>query len=125
MVFFHTNRAAIPDAYRLFHTPEEAAAFRPDALAGALDRYFNSLNLIGHTLRRNPEVRIGIIGCTSGTGPEADNLALAQARAETVREYLHRIWAIAPQRMRIEARNLPEAPSAPDTRPGRLESQRV
>ncbi|MCU0540118.1 MAG: OmpA family protein, partial [Desulfobacterales bacterium] len=59
------------------------------------------------------------------TGPEADNLALAQARAETVREYLHRIWAIAPQRMRIEARNLPEAPSAPDTRPGRLENQRV
>ncbi len=125
MVFFHTNRAELPDAYRLFSTPEEAAGFRPDDLTGALNRYFNILNFLGHTLREDPEVRIGIIGCTSDTGPERDNLELALNRAAAVKAYLRRVWDIAPERMRIEARNLPEDPSASDTRAGRLENQRV
>ncbi len=125
MVFFHTNRPEIPEAYRLLTSPQAAAAFRPDAVTGALSRHFNILNFVGHTLREDPEVRIGIIGSTSDTGPERDSLTLAQGRAEAVRDYLRRIWAIGPERMRIEARNLPEGPSSSGSRAGRLENQRV
>ncbi|MCU0558659.1 MAG: OmpA family protein [Desulfobacterales bacterium] len=125
MVFFHTHRDQLPEAYALLGSPAAADAFRPDDLKGALERYFNVLNIIGKTLREAPGSRIGIIGCTSDTGPEKNNLALAQGRAEAVKTYLERIWGIAPERMRVEARGLPADPSPSDTRAGRLENQRV
>ncbi len=125
MVFFHTNRMQLPEAYARLNSPAEVDAFRPETLAGDLNRYFHILNFIGKTLREAPDVRLGIIGCTSGTGPEKNNLALSQGRAESVKNYLHHSWGIAADRMRIESRNLPADPSPSDTREGRLENQRV
>ncbi len=125
MVFFHTNRMQLPEAYARLNSPAEAEAFRPETLAGDLKRYFNILNFIGKTLREAPEVRLQIIGCNSDTGPEKNNLALSRGRAESVKNYLHGIWGIAAERMRIESRNLPADPSPSDTREGRLENQRV
>lgn len=125
MVYFHTDRAQLPEAYALLGSPAEADAFRPEDLTGALNRYFNILNTIGKTLREAPDVRIGIIGCTSDTGPEKNNLTLSQGRAEAVKAYLQRIWGIAPERMLVEARSLPADPSPSAAREGRLENQRV
>jgi outer membrane protein OmpA-like peptidoglycan-associated protein len=125
MVFFHTHRAELPPAYALLGSPAEAHTFEPEAPTGALNRYFNILNAIGKTLREAPDVRLGIIGCTSDTGPEKNNLTLSQGRAEAVKAYLQRIWGIAPERMLIEARSLPADPSPSGTREGRLENQRV
>jgi outer membrane protein OmpA-like peptidoglycan-associated protein len=125
MVFFHTDRSEIPEKYIQFKTSAEADAFRPDASTGALERYFNVLNFVGRALRDAPEMRIGIVGCNAGVGPEKDHLALSRRRAEAVRDYLQRIWGIAAARMPIEARNLPEEPSFSETRNGRLENQRV
>lgn len=125
MVFFHTNRMQLPEVYARLNSPAEAEAFRPETLAGDLKRYFNILNFIGKTLRKAPEVRLGIIGCNSDTGPEKNNLALSQGRAESVKNYLHGVWGIAAERMRIESRNLPADPSPSNTREGRLENQRV
>ena len=125
MVYFYTDSAQLPEAYARLGSPAEADAFRLEDLTGALNRYFNILNSIGHTLRAAPDTRLGIIGCTSDIGPEKNNLALAQGRAETVKTYLQRIWNIAPERMLVEARGLPADPSPAGTREGRLENQRV
>jgi len=125
MVFFPTGKSEIPNAYVQFKTSAEADAFKPDRLSGASARYFNIFNFVGQALRDLPDARIGIVGCTSGYGPEKDNLALSQDRAEAVREYLRRIWGIDAARMLIEARHLPAEPSPDSTREGRLENQRV
>ncbi len=125
MVFFHTDRSEIPDKYVQYKTRSEAQAFQPGALKDALSRYFNVLNFVGLALREAPEARVGIVGCNSDSGPERNNLALSRRRAEAVRDYLQRTWGIAPARMPIEARNLPEEPSFSETRNGRIENQRV
>ncbi|MGE5258872.1 MAG: OmpA family protein, partial [Hyphomicrobiales bacterium] len=125
MVFFPTNSSEIPERYRRFKTAADTAAFQPATLTSALDRYFNILNFVGKALRDNPEVQIGIIGCNSDMGPEKDNFALSQRRAEAVKAYLESIWSIDAARLLIEARNLPAEPSSSDTRVGRLENQRV
>ncbi len=125
MVFFPTGKSEIPNPYVQFKTSPEADAFKPDRLSGVSARYFNILNFVGKALRDLPDARIGIVGCTSDYGPEKDNLALSQGRADAVKEYLRRIWGINAARMLIEARNLPAEPSPGGTRDGRLENQRV
>jgi outer membrane protein OmpA-like peptidoglycan-associated protein len=125
MLFFATGQKAISERYVQFKSPAEADAFQPRDLTGFSGRYLNILNFIGKALRDQPDERIGIVGCTSGYGPEQDNLGLAQGRAEAVRDYLQRIWGIHPTRMLVEARHLPAEPSAGDTRDGRIENQRV
>ena len=125
MVFFSTGKSEIPNPYAQFQTSAEADAFRPDRLSGVSARYFNILNFVGKALRDLPDARIGIVGCTSDYGPEKDNLALSQERADAVKEYLRRIWGINAARMLIEARHLPAEPSPGGTRDGRIENQRV
>jgi outer membrane protein OmpA-like peptidoglycan-associated protein len=125
MVFFPTGRSEIPSQYVQFKTGTEADAFKPAGPAGVSARYFNILNFVGKALRDLPDARIGIVGCVSDYGPEKDNLALSQDRAEAVKEYLRRIWGIDAARMLIEARQLPAEPSPDATRDGRLENQRV
>jgi outer membrane protein OmpA-like peptidoglycan-associated protein len=125
MVFFSTGRSEIPDRYALFKDSAQAEAFEPAGLSGALNRYLNILNMVGHGLRHDPAALVDIVGCTSDTGVEKDRLALSQRRAETVKDYLQKIWGIAADRMLIEARHLPAAPSDSQSPAGRLENQRV
>jgi outer membrane protein OmpA-like peptidoglycan-associated protein len=128
MVFFPTGQSLIPDPYGQFKNKAEADAFQagyPAAKVSFLQRYFNILNFVGKALRDVPEARIGIVGCTSEYGPEKDNLALSQARADAVKNYLQRIWGIDAACMLIEARNLPAEPSLEESPEGRRENQRV
>jgi hypothetical protein len=125
MVFFFTGRSEIPDRYVLFNDSAQADAFEPTVLSGALNRYLNLLNVVGYGLRHDPAAKIDIVGCTSETGVEQDELALSQRRAEAVKDYLQKIWGIAADRMLIEARHLPGAPSNSESPAGRLENQRV
>ena len=125
MVFFFTGRSEIPDRYALFKDSTQADAFEPADLSGALNRYLNILNLVGHGLRHDPAARVAIVGCTSETGVEQGDLALSLGRAEAVKDYLRKIWGIAADRMLIEARHLPGAPSDSQKPAGRLENQRV
>jgi outer membrane protein OmpA-like peptidoglycan-associated protein len=125
MVFFFTGRSEIPDRYALFKDSAQADAFEPADLSGALDRYLNILNLVGHGLRHDPAARVEIVGCASETGAEQGELALSLRRAEAVKDYLQKIWGIAADRMLIEARHLPDAPSDSASPVGRLENQRV
>jgi outer membrane protein OmpA-like peptidoglycan-associated protein len=125
MVFFATGSSDIPAPYVRLKSSADADSFQPAGLTSFSSRYFNILNFVGKALRERPEARIGIVGCTSDWGPEKENLALSQSRAEAVRDYLQRTWGIDAARMLVEARNLPAEPSPEETRDGRLENQRV
>jgi outer membrane protein OmpA-like peptidoglycan-associated protein len=125
MIFFATGQKAISERYVQLKSRAEADTFQPGNVSGFAGRYFNILNILGKALRDEPEVKIGIVGCTSDYGPEKDNLKLSQGRAEAVRDYLQRIWGVDPDRMPVEARNLPADPSPSDSRDGRIENQRV
>ena len=117
MVFFPTGRSDLPDSYALYKTRTDADAFRPDEVSGFLSRCFNVLNFAGKAMRDTSDAQLTLVGSTSETGVEKDNLKLAQARAETVKDYLLRVWGIHPARILIEARGLPSEAS-PAT-PGR------
>src|SRR5262249_36964181 len=70
---------------------------------------------VATVLQANPGVRVRIEGHTDSTGTDADNMALSQARAETVRNTLVSL-GVAPDRLTVawfgESR-----PLVPDTRP--------
>jgi outer membrane protein OmpA-like peptidoglycan-associated protein len=124
MVFFATGRSDLSDKYVTYKTRSEADAFTPGEVSGFLSRCFNILNFAGKAMR-DTDAQLTLVGCTSETGVEKDNLKLAQARAEAIKDYLQRVWGINPARILIEARGLPAEASPADTRDGRLENQRV
>lgn len=125
MLFFPTGRGSLPDPYIQLKGREETEAFRSATLTGFSSRYFNLLNWVGKGLQEVAEAKLLLTGCTSSWGPEADNLKLAQQRAEAVRDYLQRIWGIERSRILLEARGSPARPTAEDDPEGRRENQRV
>jgi len=83
------------------------------------------LNIVGKRLTDHPEATITLVGCNANTGTEKGNKKLSTQRAEAVRNYLQQVWNIAPERMKIEARNLPEMPSSTQLKEGQAENRRV
>jgi len=124
-VFFDTGQSRIPERYKLLKNQAEADAFDEKILRDTIAKYHNVLNIIGKRFSENTEASIEIVGCISDRGEEKNNLTLSQARAEQVRAYFRYIWNIAPDRITVSARKLPELPSASSVEEGRLENQRV
>ncbi len=125
-VFFDENSAEIPSRYvRL--KPEETRNFVVRKLygMGTLEIYYNVLNVVGRRVAQYPQAELKLVGCNSNTGAEANNLELSRRRAEAVKNYLVNVWNIAPERITIEARNLPENPSNPNDPDGIAENRRV
>jgi outer membrane protein OmpA-like peptidoglycan-associated protein/Mg-chelatase subunit ChlD len=124
-VFFETGQSEISDGYVLLTDRAHTAAFNEKVLTNSLDRYKNVLNIVGQKLNEFPETRIRIIGCNSDMGVEKGNHDLSGARAESVKNYLSRIWGIEAARMKIETRNLPVRPAPAEMLGSRPENQRV
>lgn len=125
-VFFDHNSADIPNRYVKLKK-NETANFTIKSLQnlGALETYYNVLNIIGLRLKNNPESTIEIVGCNSNINEEKNNIQLSRNRALAVREYLENIWGIDPIRMPIKARNLPEKASRSDDSLSIEENRRV
>ncbi|MCX7735890.1 MAG: OmpA family protein [Candidatus Kapabacteria bacterium] len=87
--------------------------------------YKDLLNIIGKRLSIYDNSRILIKGCNNNTNEEENNLELSQKRAEAVKDYLVNVWQINPDRIQIEARNLPEIPTNNLLEDGKEENQRV
>jgi outer membrane protein OmpA-like peptidoglycan-associated protein len=83
------------------------------------------LNIIGKRVSQYPQAELTIVGCNSDQGAEKGNLELSRRRAEAVRDYFVNVWKIDPERIKIEARNLPENPSNPNDPDGVAENRRV
>jgi len=125
-VFFDDNSSAIPARYRGL-TDDQARAFTVENLhyMDALKTYHHILNIIGRRMTEHPEATIRLVGCTAESGRERGNAGLAASRAESVRDYLQRIWRISPDRIGVESRGLPEKPSNGDDADGIAENRRV
>ncbi len=125
-VFFEENTAEIPPRYELFENPEKTRDFSTDKLynQNSIQIYHNVLNIIGRRLKDNPTATINITGCNAGEA-EQNNTELSRSRAENVADYLAGVWGIDRSRMQIAARNLPQAPSNPNSPEGREENRRV
>jgi outer membrane protein OmpA-like peptidoglycan-associated protein/Mg-chelatase subunit ChlD len=124
-IYFATGQSELSDRYLLFDRPNLTEEFDEKHLKGAMEKYRNVLNIIGRRLRTHSDATIQLVGCNSDTGTEKGRSDLSRSRAEAVRAYLHYIWSIDPQRMTIEQRNLPAAPSTNRIPEGQAENQRV
>lgn len=126
-VFFDENSSALPERYKQI-SAMQASTFSPEQLEpDAMTYYYHLLNIIGARLTAIPQANITVTGCNSHSGEEKQNLDLSQARADVVVRYFTDVWGIAPQRIRVQKRNLPDAPSrgADNAEEASRENQRV
>ncbi len=124
-VFFDTGKSEIPGRYFQLKNQSETEAFSETALTSVMDKYRHLLNIIGYRLRKYSDATITVVGCNSNTGAERGRKDLSRSRAESIRAYLKYVWGISPDRMPLENRNLPEAPSSNRSVEGQSENQRV
>jgi outer membrane protein OmpA-like peptidoglycan-associated protein len=122
LLFFDRDSASLPPRYLHDGTPD------PDSLAlallhgmGALDIHRNNPDVIGMRMLKYPGAMLNIYGTTSLDEPPA----LARSRAEAVRNYLERVWKIAPSRLRIADGSGVIGHSGQSTEDGRAENRRV
>lgn len=124
-LFYDEGSAAIPERYRRL-TADEAERFDEELIDGeAFDVYYELLNVLGARMRRYPDATLTLTGCNTNVGVEKNNRELSRERAEGVRDYLVDVWSIAPERISVEARNLPSRPSPTRNEDGRSENRRV
>ncbi len=120
-LFFEPNSAEIPPQYLQFRKAGMSAAQTGDTLQDAVRQNYAVLQLIGRRMQEFPKASLKIVGTTDGKEP----LAIAQQRAEAVKVYLVSTFGIAPERILVEARRLPEKPSAINDPDGQAENRRV
>ena len=124
-VFFETGQSEIPSRYASFSSQADTRSFSESKLTGTMEKYAQTLNIIGRRLRDNPEAQIKIVGCNANRGEEHNRKDLSRSRAESVKAYLKYIWGIDTSRMELEVRNQPAVASASSVAEGRAENQRV
>ncbi len=107
----NTNKTKIFDENKLFQ----------DSVLGV---YYQLLNIVGSRMKKYPNATLRLVGCNDGYSSEKNDIELSQKRAETVKEYLSRVWNIESERLTIETRNLPEKPSTPIEQFEKIEENR-
>jgi outer membrane protein OmpA-like peptidoglycan-associated protein len=124
-VFFDQGSSALPARYnRLSRVIARAFTLANVHGTSTLDMYHHMLNIVGRRMLEAPQSQIRLVGTNDGDA-ENGNRDLSRKRAESVRDYLRDVWGIAPERMKIETRDLPEKPSNGETRDGDEENRRV
>ena len=125
-VFFDENSQNIPSRYK-WMTDKQKKEFSLKNLysLSTLDVYHNILNIIGKRISMYPQAEITLTGCNADFGTEKGNTALSRQRAESVKDYLVKVWGIQDSRIKIETRNLPALPSNQTNIDGQQENRRV
>jgi outer membrane protein OmpA-like peptidoglycan-associated protein len=124
-IYFDTGSSDISPRYVRFSGAGETAGFDEQKFTSTLDKYYQDLNIVGKRLVDNKSATVTLTGCNDNTGKERGNKKLATRRAEAVREYLQSVWGIAPERISVQARNLPARPSNARIKEGQAENRRV
>lgn len=124
-IYFARESGEIQPRYVRFNSPGETTGFDEQKISSTLEKYYQDLNIVGKRLTAKPAATITLVGCNDNTGKEKGNKKLSTRRAEAVRDYLQSVWGIAPERMTIQARNLPAKPSSTQLREGQAENRRV
>ncbi len=125
-IFFENNNAEIPNRYKSL-TSIETEKFSIEKLFGldAISTYHNLLNIVGKRMSADESISITLVGCNSNKNEESGNLELSESRANSIRDYLAKVWRIKPDRIKAEARNLPENHSKVSEDDGIEENRRV
>jgi outer membrane protein OmpA-like peptidoglycan-associated protein len=124
-VYFDKGSAEIPDRYVRFRDANETKDFDDQKFRDTNEKYRQLLNIIGKRLADKPEATITLVGCNDNSGVEKGKTKLSTQRAEEVKAYLQTVWNIAPERMKVEARNLPQMASTSSSKEGQAENRRV
>lgn len=124
-VYFDKGASEIPARYVRFKDAEETNGFDEQKFRDTNEKYRHLLNIIGKRLADKPAATISLVGCNDNSGIEKGKTKLSAQRAEAVKEYLRTVWNIAPERMKIEAQNLPKMASTSSSKEGQAENRRV
>ncbi len=124
-IFFEQGSAIIPDRYVKLSS-EQVSPFDESTIeGGAMDFYYNVLNVLGSRMKRRPESTVQISGYLNEHETERKNRTLAMDRAKAVQDYLKTIWGIEDHRLTLSAGSLPPTPSSQREEEGRAENRRV
>lgn len=128
-VFFDDGSSTIASRYHQYASGNDAKNFSMKDFY-TLDAFginHELLNVLGKRLTDHPKTTITLTGTrsihSSGDSAAADMIALN--RAEHVGEYLQNVWQIAPSRIKVRSRTLPEMNSDDGTLTGEAENRRV
>ncbi|MCX7930816.1 MAG: OmpA family protein [Chlorobi bacterium] len=122
-VFFPANSSTHDKFYRTAEQREAGEAYAVDTLKDALAVNAHVLSLVCRRMNQYPTARLTIIGTTDGRS-EARNRSLSLQRALAIKSQLV-ACGVDSSRISIEARELPEKPSAPNDPDGIVENRRV
>ncbi len=122
-VFFPANSSKPESAYQLPELRESGEGIAADTLKDALSVNDYLLSLICRRMKQYPTAQLVIIGTNDGRN-ELRNRTLSLQRAQTIRSQLV-ACGIDSSRITVEARDLPEKPSAPNDPDGIAENRRV
>ena len=105
MIFFEQGSDAIPDRYQQLDGPAESGHYDEtsaiDEEDGDIAKYYQILDIVGFRLLRYPAATITLRGEYADESGESE--ALARDRAGAVKEYIERVWRIAPERIALQA----------------------
>jgi outer membrane protein OmpA-like peptidoglycan-associated protein len=124
-VFFEMGRSELPEKYVRFESHRQAESFDFRTLGSLRERYFNILNLVGQGLKEDPGRAVRLVGHYRAGDAASETPELARRRAETVRDYLERIWHIGPERLTVDVGRPTETGVSPDVPGASAEKQRV
>ncbi|MBX3044521.1 MAG: OmpA family protein [Candidatus Kapabacteria bacterium] len=125
-VFYEENMSEIPAKYhQISKDDSEKFSFGKMLGQSPLESYYDLLNVIGLRLRNKPEAKITLTGNNNNIGLEKNNTKLSRERAENIKNYFMQVWGISPERIAVEARNLPRVPSNNRDPDGQAENRRV
>lgn len=93
----------------------------------SLGAYYELLNIIGSRMAAETSAKITLNGTTDGTEEPVAGAAnnLARARAQTVKDYLVKVWNVDPARISITTSAQPTFPSSMQYAEGAEENRRV
>lgn len=124
-IYFEKGSSEIPARYVRLSAAAETADFDEQNFRDTLEKYYQLLNIVGKRLAAAPTATITLVGCNDNIGEEKGKKKLSSQRAEAVQSYLQSVWNVAPERITVEARNLPKNPSTSRSAEGQAENRRV
>lgn len=111
-IFFDSVSAVLPKRYNQIGLGDAKYAM-PDSVPEkeVLPTYYNLLNIVGMRMQQRPNATLFITGTYAGEKAEKGDTLLSRRRAESIRDYLSKVWDIDLHRLQVRAGGLPERPS--------------
>jgi outer membrane protein OmpA-like peptidoglycan-associated protein len=126
-VFFDSVSSDIAGRYHRIDASEVPGFSEQTLPHRSLGAYYEMLNIVGSRLAARSSAKVTLNGTTDGTETPVSGAAnnLARARAQSVKDYLVKVWGIDPKRVAITTSAQPTFPSSMQYAEGAEENRRV